>query len=112
MAERVLTRTEVVLRQQERQRYLFGIQVVVWWIIILGLLVFIFSGITFSLGPITIKTINLDTEFMKTWAPYISRGVPVTIFIALVSDFLLTPALLSIVYGKKVQAIERLEVSV
>ena len=85
MAERVLTRTEVVLRQQERQRYLFGIQVVVWWIIILGLLVFIFSGITFSLGPITIKTINLDTEFMKTWAPYISRGVPVTIFIALVS---------------------------
>ena len=84
MAERVLTRTEVVLRQQERQRYLFGIQVVVWWIIILGLLVFIFSGITFSLGPITIKTINLDTEFMKTWAPYISRGVPVTIFIALV----------------------------
>ncbi len=82
MAERVLSRTELVLRQQERQRYLFGVQVVVWWIIILGLLIFIFSGVTLTIGPITITTIDLDTEFMKTWAPYISWGVPITLYIA------------------------------
>ena len=87
MAERALSRTEVVLRQQERQKYLFGVQVIVWWIIILGLLLFVFSGYTISLGPITIKTIQLDTEFMKTWAPYISKGVPITILIAIISIF-------------------------
>ncbi len=87
MAERALSRTQLVLRQQERQRYLFGVQVIVWWIIILGLLVFVFSGTTISLGPITIKTIQLDTEFMKTWAPFISQGVPVTILIAIISIF-------------------------
>jgi polar amino acid transport system permease protein len=85
MAERALSRTEVVLRQQERQRYMFGIQVTVWWIIILILLIFLFSGVTIDFGPIHISTIQLDTEFMKTWAPYISRGVPVTILIAFVS---------------------------
>lgn len=85
MAERALSRTEVVLRQQERQRYLFGVQVVVWWGIILSLLVFMFSGVTLSLGPITINTIQLDTDFMQTWALFISRGVPVTLFIAIVS---------------------------
>ena len=85
MAERVLTQTQLVIRQQERQRYLFGIQVVIWWIIILGLLVFAFSGLRLNLGPITIKTIQLDTEFMKTWAPFISGGVPQTIFIAVIS---------------------------
>jgi polar amino acid transport system permease protein len=85
MAERALTRTQVVLRQQERQRYLFGVKVVVWWFIILGLLVFFFSGVTISLGPITINTIQLDTQFMQTWAPFISKGVPITLFIAFVS---------------------------
>jgi polar amino acid transport system permease protein len=85
MAERALSRTQIVLRQQERQRYLFGVQVVVWWIIILGLLVFAFSGIRLNLGPILIKTIKLDVEFMKTWAPFISKGVPQTIYISLVS---------------------------
>lgn len=84
-AERVLSRTQLVIRQQERQRFMFGVQVIVWWIIILALLFFAFSGIRFSLGPITIKTIALDTEFMKTWAPFISRGVPQTIYISIVS---------------------------
>jgi polar amino acid transport system permease protein len=87
MAERVLTRTQVVLKQQERQRFLFGIQVVVWWVIILVLLVFAFSGIKLNLGPILIKTIRLDIEFMKTWAPFISKGVPQTLFIAVISIF-------------------------
>jgi polar amino acid transport system permease protein len=56
-----------------------------WWIIILGLLFLAFSGISFNLGPIPIKTIKLDVEFMKTWAPFISKGVPQTIYISIVS---------------------------
>jgi polar amino acid transport system permease protein len=88
MAERALSRTQLVLQQQERARLRFSIQVVLWWIIILGGLAFAFSGIQFNLGPISIKTIQLDTEFMKTWAPYITRGVPQTIYISIVSIIL------------------------
>jgi polar amino acid transport system permease protein len=85
MAERVLTRTQLVLQQQERARYWSSVQVVVWWIIILAVLIFLFSGISFSLGPVTIKTIALDGEFISTWAYYISEGVPQTLWISAVS---------------------------
>lgn len=88
MAERAVSRTQVILRQQERQRYLFQVQVIIWWIVILLVLLFYFSGIKINLGPISIKTISLDVEFMKTWAPFISKGVPQTIYISLVSIFL------------------------
>jgi polar amino acid transport system permease protein len=85
MADRVLTRTQLVLLQQERARYWSSVQVVVWWIIILAVLIFLFSGISFSLGPVTIKTIALDGEFISTWAYYISEGVPQTLWISAVS---------------------------
>ncbi len=85
MAERVLSQTQLVLRQQERARYWSSIQVVVWWIIILGLVIFAFSGVSFNLGPVAIKTIKLDTEFIATWWPFISQGVPQTLWISAVS---------------------------
>jgi polar amino acid transport system permease protein len=59
--------------------------VVVWWIIILSLLVLLFSGISINLGPITLRTITLDTEFMATWFYFISAGVPQTLWISAVS---------------------------
>jgi len=88
MAERALSQTQLILRQQTRTRYLFGVQVIVWWIVILGLLFFVFSGVQFSLGPISIRTIQLDFEFMQLWLPYISWGVPQTILISIASIIL------------------------
>jgi len=85
MAERALSQTQLILRQQTRTRYWFGLQVIVWWIIILGLLLLVFSGVRFNLGPISIRTIQLDLEFMQLWLPYISRGVPQTIAISIAS---------------------------
>jgi polar amino acid transport system permease protein len=85
MAERAMSQTQLILRQQARTRYWFGVQVIVWWIVILALLLFIFSGVQLSLGPITIKTIQLDLEFMQLWLPYISKGVPQTIAISIAS---------------------------
>lgn len=85
MAERVLSQTQLVLRQQQRARYWSSIQVVIWWFIILGLLIFAFSGIRFNLGPLSLKTIRLDTDFIATWARYISEGVPQTLWISAVS---------------------------
>jgi polar amino acid transport system permease protein len=85
VAERVLSQTQLVLRQQQRTKYWSNVQVVVWWVIILILLIFIFSGISFNLGPISIKTIKLDTEFIVTWAPFISGGVLQTLWISAIS---------------------------
>ncbi len=85
MAERALTQTQVVIRQQERAQYWFGLQVFIWWAIILAVLVFAFSGLRLDLGPITLKTIQLDTEFMQLWFPFISQGVPQTIYISLIA---------------------------
>ncbi len=96
MAGRALSRTQMVLEQQERARYWNQVQVIIWWIGIFGLLIFTFSGIAFDIGPISIKTIKLDTEFMQTWFRFISWGVPVTIGISLASIvFAIILALLS-----------------
>ncbi|MBE7549877.1 MAG: amino acid ABC transporter permease [Anaerolineales bacterium] len=46
---------------------------------------FAFSGVSFNLGPVAIKTIKLDTEFIATWWPFISQGVPQTLWISAVS---------------------------
>lgn len=85
MAERALSRTQLVLQQQQRAQYWSGIQVVIWWIIILAVLVFTFSGVRFNLGSIEIRTIQLDTEFITTWAPFISGGVLQTLWISAIS---------------------------
>ena len=85
MAERALSQTRMVLQQQQRARYWSGVQVVIWWVIILCLLIFIFSGVSFNLGPIQINTIKLDTEFIITWAPFISGGVIQTLWISAIS---------------------------
>ncbi len=85
MAERALSQTQLVLQQQQRARYWSSVQVVVWWVIILGVVIFAFSGVSFNLGPIPIKTIKLDTEFIAIWAPFISQGVPQTLWISAVS---------------------------
>jgi polar amino acid transport system permease protein len=88
MAERALSQTQLVLRQQQRAQYWSGVQVVIWWFVILGVVILAFSGIQINLGPISIKTITLDTEFIATWAPYISGGVIQTLWISAVSIIL------------------------
>ncbi|GAB4412918.1 MAG: hypothetical protein Fur0044_07230 [Anaerolineae bacterium] len=85
MAERVLTQTQLVLQQQQRARYWSSIQVVIWWVIILGLLILMFSGISLNLGPISFKAIKLDMEFITTWFGFISGGVVQTLWISAVS---------------------------
>lgn len=85
MAERALSKTQLVLQQQQRARYWSNIQVIIWWVVILAVLIFAFSGLSFNLGPIPIKTIKLDSEFMATWVGFISGGVIETIWICAIS---------------------------
>lgn len=87
MAERALSQTQLVLRQQARARYWSQVQVIMWWFVILGAMIFLFSGARLDLGLFTLQMIELDTEFMQTWFVFISWGVPVTIAISLASIF-------------------------
>jgi polar amino acid transport system permease protein len=87
MAQRTLTRTELILQQQAQAHFSFRVQVIVWWFVILGVLIFLFSGTSLELGPLAIKTIELDTEFITEWAPFISWGVPRTIGISVAAIF-------------------------
>jgi polar amino acid transport system permease protein len=61
-----------------RLRMFSRIEVIVWWGIWLLLLVLLFSGLQFTIGPFEIETIQLDTSFIATWWLFISRGVIVT----------------------------------
>ncbi|HEX5688982.1 MAG TPA: ABC transporter permease subunit, partial [Roseiflexaceae bacterium] len=63
----------------------FGIRLALWWCIWLGVLLFLFSGITFSLGILNIRTIALDWGFIAVWWPFISRGVIVTFELSIIS---------------------------
>mgnify|MGYP001567119039 FL=1 len=88
--------------------------VIASWVALLLLLGFVFSGLRISSGPsgtivsipkadrvyfstpvglpvqITITTIGLDTDFIKTWAPFISAGIWQTIGISILSILLAT----------------------
>ncbi|MCU0491818.1 MAG: amino acid ABC transporter permease [Chloroflexaceae bacterium] len=68
-----------------RLRVPFRTALLIWWCIWLALLLFFFSGVQFSIGPIQIRTIVLNTNFIAEFWPFISRGVLMTLQLALVS---------------------------
>jgi polar amino acid transport system permease protein len=63
----------------------FGISLAFWWCIWLLVLLFLFSGISLTLGPISIKTISLDWSFIAEWWKFISLGVIVTFELSILS---------------------------
>jgi polar amino acid transport system permease protein len=63
----------------------FPIRLAAWWCIWLLVLLFLFSGMSFSLGFINVKTIALDWGFIATWWPFISNGVIVTFKLSIIS---------------------------
>jgi polar amino acid transport system permease protein len=79
------SQAQLIYEQHLRSQRRFTFRVSLSWLILLALLLFIFSGARFSLGPITIRTIRLDWEFIRTWAPDISRGIGQTIWISFLS---------------------------
>ena len=71
---------EQVMGQQRREQRNFQIKVAISWILLFGFLIFLFSG---GIGPI--KTIQLDGDFIRDWAPFISEGVLITLEICFIS---------------------------
>jgi polar amino acid transport system permease protein len=63
----------------------FQVSLRLWMLFWLLCLVFMFSGIQLSIGPITIRTLTIDTAFIAEWWPFISRGVLITLGLSVIS---------------------------
>jgi polar amino acid transport system permease protein len=104
------SQAQLIYEQYQRVQRRFTAGVVASWIVLLLLLAFIFSGVQISLGPdgfaisvpavklvllslpltvpfgpLVLKTIHLDWEFIVTWTPNISQGIWQTIGISALS---------------------------
>jgi polar amino acid transport system permease protein len=84
------TQGELIFEAQNRTKRLFNTNVAISWILLLLFLLFLFSGITFTIGGNTFKTIQLDTDFIKENVDFIAGGIGVTIGISLLSILLAT----------------------
>ena len=73
---------------QQRKKRVFTTNVTISWIVLLLFLLYLFSGISFSLGGIHLKTIQLDSEFIKENLAFVASGAGVTIGISLLSIML------------------------
>jgi len=82
------SQAELIYQIQKRRRLMFNLNVTLSWIVLLGILVFLFSGVRFNLGGLEIKTIQLDFSFMVEWAPYISGGIGETLIVCVLSIIL------------------------
>jgi polar amino acid transport system permease protein len=80
-----MSQSDLVYRRQQRSRTRFGIGVQLSYAVLFALLLFLFSGLRFELGGLTIRTIALDGAFIRTYAPLIAGGVPLTILLAILS---------------------------
>lgn len=85
MAVNGSTQAELIVQQQVRAQRSFNAQVIVWWIVILGVLAAMFGGIKIQLGPLDFETIKLDGEFIARAAPIISEGAAQTLIISVLS---------------------------
>jgi polar amino acid transport system permease protein len=79
------SQAELIYEIQKRRRFIFNLNVTLSWIILFSLLLFLFSGLNFTIGRFEIKTIQLDFAFIWEWAPYISGGVWETLLVSILS---------------------------
>ena len=65
----------------------FELRLGIWWCLWLLVLLFLFSGVQITFGPIQIKTIALDWSFIGEWWRFISWGVIITFELSILSMF-------------------------
>lgn len=75
---------------QQRKKRAFRTNVAISWIILLLILVYLFSGASFSIAGIQLKTIQLDGEFIRENLAFVASGAGVTIYISGLSIALAT----------------------
>lgn len=73
-----LSQAELLYQQQQRKERQFRLNVILSWAVLLGLLIYIFSGEQIF----GIKTIALNTEFIRNNMSFIARGVTETLTVS------------------------------
>lgn len=73
---------------QQRKKRVFRTNVAISWIVLLLFLLYVFSGTSLSLGGIQLKTIKLDSDFIRENLAFVASGAGVTIGISLLSILL------------------------
>jgi polar amino acid transport system permease protein len=90
---------QIFLAQQRKNRA-FSTNVGISWIALLLFLLYLFSGTSFSVGGIQLKTIQLDGEFIRNNLSFVASGAGVTIFISGLSILLATTLALLAALGR------------
>ena len=84
-SERLQTQAEQ-LSQRRRSRYRrFTLGVRVSYVVLFLFLAFLFSGVELEIGGLTISTIQLDWEFIRTYTAFIFQGVWLTILLSILA---------------------------
>ncbi len=79
------SQAELIYELKQRQKLTFKLKVYFSWAVLFALLLFMFSGISFTIAGIEIKTIQLDFAFIQEWAPFIAKGIWQTLLICALS---------------------------
>jgi len=82
------SQAELLYDAQLRKERHFRANVGLSWGILLLFLVFLFSGQNIALGPFTLKTIQIDTEFILNEIDFIAGGLGQTLLISILSILL------------------------
>ncbi|HLO33887.1 MAG TPA: amino acid ABC transporter permease [Anaerolineales bacterium] len=80
-----ISQAELLYQAQQRKDRQFRVNVALSWILLLLFLLFLFSGQSFSLGPFTFSTIQLDRLFVTDNLLFVAAGIGETIRISLLS---------------------------
>jgi polar amino acid transport system permease protein len=94
------TQGEMIFDAQTRVKRKFDQNVFLSWVFLLLFLIFLFSGVSFSLGNFQVKTIHLDTAFIQENMGFIASGIWVTIGISVLSIIFATILALMAALGR------------
>ncbi len=83
--DRLRNQAEQLAQRRRRRERRFNIGVRISYIVLFLLLAFLFSGINTTILGIPIRTIRLDWGFIRTYTPFIIRGVWLTIVLAVLA---------------------------
>ncbi len=79
------SQAELIYELQRRQAFRFRMGVSISWAVLLTVLLLAFSGVSFNIFGLQVKTIVLDFAFIREWTPFIFGGLGLTILLAILS---------------------------
>lgn len=83
--ERLMSQAEQLARRRRSRERRFALGVRVSYVVLFALLALLFSGLDLRPYNIPFRTIQLDWNFIRTYAPFIVRGVWLTIVLSILA---------------------------